>query len=66
MSQILKLLSSPLLERERSVLLQGHLLYSSKGSLDSDGKIHIMKPQGKEWQSHVWTAKGGFQHKAVL
>lgn len=66
MSQILKLLSFPLLEKEESVFLQGHFLYLSKRSLDSNGKEHIMELRCSEWRSPVWPAKGDFQHETVV
>lgn len=68
MSQILKLLSLsfPLLEKEESVLRQGHSSYSSKGSLDSNGKKRTVELQCSEWQSHDWTAKGDFQYETVV
>lgn len=49
MSQILKRLSIPLLEKEENVFLQGHFLYLSKRSLDSNGKKHIMELRCSEW-----------------
>lgn len=58
MSQILKLLSFPLLKKERNVLLQGHFLYSSEGSLDSARKNHIIELQGTEWQGRTGQQKG--------